>query len=68
MRETAKMKIVDITLNSPQIGIECIFCGRFVPCDLPNPPIMCEECRQALSEMIAEHKPGMGGDMRGEEE
>lgn len=62
MSETVKMKIVNITLNSPQIGIECIFCGRFVPCDMPNSPIMCEECRQALSEMIAQHKANKGGD------
>ena len=62
MSETAKMKIVDITLNSPQVGIRCIFCGRFVPCDMFGSPIMCEECRQALSEMIAEHKAKMGGE------
>ena len=62
MSETAKMKIKTITLNSPQIGTECIFCGRFIPCDLPNPPIMCEECRQALSEMIVRHKVNKGGD------
>ena len=63
MSKTCKIKVSELPLSPVRLGRECIFCGGFIEIMGPaDDRIMCEDCRQALSEMIAQHKADKGGD------
>lgn len=63
MSKMCEIKVNELPHSLVTLGRECVFCGGFIEIiGVADDRIMYEDCRQALSEMIAQHKANKDGD------